>query len=125
MVRFKPLPCFNSSSVKNNHLKCSHQTSHISLSIILCGRMMIDLTMIILRIIQQSHHFTAKSMSQSNRERSKVFMKRVISKFFISIKVKGVIIRSRWSVTRDPIQLVFNDFNGSAVNLVVRVRDNC
>jgi len=34
MMSLEPFPAFNSRSVKNYHLKSSHQTSHISLCVI-------------------------------------------------------------------------------------------
>jgi len=46
-------------------------------------------------------------------------MKRFIDQVIISIKVKRVIICSGREIGADPIELIFDDFYGPSVNLII------
>lgn len=118
MVRLEPIPRFQRSSVKNNHLKRSHQCRHIRLAVKPRARPMINFHIFILLVIEQPDHLTAVSVSQRNGKRSEVLMKRLVGQVLIRIEVIRIVVRSRSGVRADPVEFVLDNLDSPSIDLV-------
>ena len=63
-VNSQSVPCFLCSTLQNDDLERAHQCDHVCLVVILRRTVMIDLAILVLRIIQQSHEFATVTMGE-------------------------------------------------------------
>ncbi len=63
-------------------------------------------------------------MSEPDGKWPEVLVEGVVQQLFIGVEIVGVIRRFRRVLAAYPVEFVLDDFNGPAVDLVVRVRAN-
>jgi len=119
VVRSEHIPGFFGCAIQDYYHESTHQECSIDHFVSLVGGAVVEYSIIrIVLVSQQPSELSRVSMHHRKVQRPEIFVEWEVSKIVINIEKECILVILRWFRTRNPIQFIFYDFDGSANYLV-------